>query len=160
MGRTDIELNDEGRAQAAEVVKMLSADFDALYSSPLKRAYQTAEAISEHFHKPIIVKEELTERDFGTLSGKSWAEIEDQTKIDMKTITKAEQYDFRPYGGESAEQVKARLLRFLDELKTKPYSKVVTVCHSGIISMMRHVYPNNETAHITNTSINEFEFVV
>jgi len=159
MGRTDIELNEEGRAQAAEVVKALDTDFDALYSSPLKRAYQTAQAISEHFKKPILLEEKLAERDFGLLQGKSWMEIQEETGIDMHTLTKEEKYNFRPYGGESAEDVKGRLLAFLDELKTKPYTKVVIVCHSGIISMMRHLFPNDVTDHISNTSINEFDLV-
>lgn len=157
MGRTDIDLNEEGRAQAAAVVQALGTGFDALYSSPLKRAYQTAQAIAEHAEKPIIVDERLSERDFGSLQGKSWVEIQAETGIDMKAITKMEEYDFRPYGGESAGDVKERLLSFLDDLKTKPYARVCIVCHSGIISMMRHLYPNDVTDHISNTSINEFE---
>lgn len=157
MGRTDIPLNDEGRAQAAEMVLSLDGNFDALYSSPLKRAYETAQVVANRFQKDIIVDERLAERSFGSLAGKSWAEIEAETHEDMKTITKAEQYDFRAWGGESADDVKARLLAFLEDLKKESYTTVVIVCHSGIISMMRHLFPNNETTHISNASVNTFE---
>lgn len=157
MGQMDIPLNEEGRAQALAMAEALEGDFDALYSSPLKRAYQTAEAISERFKKPIIVRDSLIERSFGSLSGKTWAEIETATHRDMKAVTKEEQYDYQPWGGESAEGVKARIHAFLDELKGEKHAKVVIVSHSGIISMMRHLYPNKETAHISNASVNEFE---
>jgi broad specificity phosphatase PhoE len=159
MGRTDIELNEEGRAQCQELVQKLESDFYVIFSSPLKRAYETAQVIAEHFGKEVIIKNELTERDFGTLSGKTWIQIQEETGVDMRAITKEERYDFRPYGGESAEDVKARLLKFLEEVKTQPYSKVVIACHSGVISMMRHLFPNNEISPITNTSVHEFELV-
>lgn len=35
--------------------------------------------------------------------------------------------------------------------------KLIFVRHGGIISMMRHLFPNNETAHISNASVNTFE---
>ena len=127
MGQTDIPLNEEGLAQARAVAETLAGDFDALYSSPLKRAYQTAEIISERLKKPIIVREELKERGFGSLAGQSWDEIAVATKEDLKAVTKEERYDFRPWGGESAEDVTARLTAFLDDLKTHDYKKVLIV---------------------------------
>src|ERR1700674_1532183 len=129
MGRTDIELNSEGQAQCEVLVQKLDPNFEVIFSSPLKRAYGTAEAIAEHFDKPIIIKEELTERDFGSLSGKTWSEIQQETGVDMKALTKEERYDFRPYGGESAQQVKERVLKFLEDLKIQPYSTVVVASH-------------------------------
>ncbi|MFZ2887041.1 MAG: histidine phosphatase family protein, partial [Minisyncoccia bacterium] len=114
-------------------------------------------AIADHFHKQIIPNVDLMERDFGSLQGNSWKEIEKITGMDTETLTKEEVYDYRPYGGESADDVKARILHFLASMKEKPYTRVVVVCHSGIISMMRHLFPNNAMSHISNASINEFE---
>ena len=157
MGRTDIALNEEGRAQCQELLQKLDPDFEIIFSSPLKRARETAQVLAEHFGKKVITADELAERDFGSLSGKTWDEIHEATGIDMKTITKAEKYDFRPYGGESAEQVKERIVKFLEDLKTQPYSNVVVACHGGVISMMHHLFPKDEISSITNTSIHVFE---
>ena len=45
-GRTDIELNEEGRKMAAKAAKEAECiDFDICFSSPLKRAYETARIV-------------------------------------------------------------------------------------------------------------------
>lgn len=157
MGRADIELNEEGRAQCQLLLEKLEPDFDVILSSPLKRALQTAEVIAERFGKEIIIEHALIERNFGSLAGKTWEQVEEQTGINMKALTEKEQYDFRPYGGESAQDVKARLVEFISELRTRPYSKVVIACHSGIMSMIHHITYNDEAGEPDNATVREFE---
>ena len=54
-GRTDIELNEEGIAAAKELgEKLKNIHFDMIYSSPLKRAFNTAELIRGARHIEII----------------------------------------------------------------------------------------------------------
>ncbi len=74
-GRVDTLLNAEGRLQAANAgkkIKKLNIKWDYIYSSPLKRAYETAViAINEaKIDKEIIVLDDLVEREFGELEGK------------------------------------------------------------------------------------------
>ena len=70
-GATDIPLNAEGRLQARRAALRFSlAKVDAVISSPLSRAYETAEEIAS-FHKGAAVEKTslLTEVDFGEASG-------------------------------------------------------------------------------------------
>jgi uncharacterized phosphatase len=70
-GREDIELNDAGRQQARRIAAYLSSDhWDAIVSSPLKRAYETARIVSGILSiSEIEVEEQITERDYGEASG-------------------------------------------------------------------------------------------
>ena len=68
-GNTDIELNDNGRKQAFNLAEELrNINYDIIISSPLKRAIQTANIINNN--KPIIIEDNLKERDFGDFEGK------------------------------------------------------------------------------------------
>jgi len=70
-GREDIELNDLGRQQAHKIAVYLGREhWDAVVSSPLKRAYETALIIARMISVPEIkVEEQITERDYGEASG-------------------------------------------------------------------------------------------
>ena len=72
-GRIDNPLNDTGRAQAKETglkLKALNIPFDKLYTSPLKRAKESAEIINEVLNiKDMCEEFDLIEREFGNLEG-------------------------------------------------------------------------------------------
>ncbi len=70
-GREDIELNDAGREQALKIAGYLSGEpWDVVVSSPLKRAYETAQIIARILSvSEIKVEEQITERDYGEASG-------------------------------------------------------------------------------------------
>lgn len=70
-GREDIELNDSGREQAFKMANYLGKEtWDAVVSSPLKRAYETAQIIARRLSiSDIQVEEQITERDYGEASG-------------------------------------------------------------------------------------------
>ncbi len=72
MGSIDSPLNKEGRIQAENVATELSDIFiHKIYSSPLVRAYETAQFIAEKQKKPpeIVILPGLRERCFGELEG-------------------------------------------------------------------------------------------
>lgn len=72
MGSIDSPLNKEGRIQAESVAVELSGVFiDKIYSSPLIRAYETAQVIAEKQKKSpeIVILPGLRERCFGELEG-------------------------------------------------------------------------------------------
>lgn len=81
-GHTDIPLNQKGRiqvAQAAKVLADLPFKMDSIYSSPLKRAYESAEIAADRLSydkKKIIVEPMLIERCFGEAEGMTAAERE------------------------------------------------------------------------------------
>lgn len=156
--RIDAPLDEKGLQQAHEVLAKLPNNFALIYSSPLKRAAQTAQVIADYFNKNIEIKQDLRERDFGTLSGKTWTEIDQETGKPLSEADANLTYDYQPYDGESVDQVKARLQHFLDEAKAKHADDViVAVAHFGLISLMNSLYPHTEHHKLTNTSVHKFE---
>ena len=75
--RVDESLNDEGRRQAEELREGIQDKmFDVIFSSPLKRAEETARILAHERNVPVVLRAELKERDFGALSGKTWPEAD------------------------------------------------------------------------------------
>lgn len=78
-GRSDIALTDTGRAQAREAARKLAgAGVDAVITSPLIRARDTAQAIAEATGAPLTVDERLTEVDYGPFEGLDRTEAREQ----------------------------------------------------------------------------------
>lgn len=156
--RIDAPLDAEGIEQAKDAISKLPEKVGAIYASPLKRAVQTAQVISEHYNMPISYSDLLKERDFGSLSGKTWQEIDQETGKPMFDLDTALKYDYQPYGGESAAQVKARLQAFLDLLKQgKPHDTVIAVTHYGIICLMNDMFPDGEHHNVNNSSVHKYQ---
>ena len=64
-GRTDIPLNETGRAMAAEAAERYAGvHFDVCYSSPLVRAKETAQIILKDRDVPIYIDDRLMEMFF------------------------------------------------------------------------------------------------
>jgi broad specificity phosphatase PhoE len=75
-GITDIELNDTGMRQAHQLALSLrDHEIHQIYSSPLKRAYKTAEAINQFHDVPIHRRSGLMEMDQGDFEGLSFQEL-------------------------------------------------------------------------------------
>ncbi len=157
MGQIDESLNSQGIEQAKGLADKINiGDFDIIMVSPLKRAKETAAIINEKIKLPTIENEKIMERNFGSLSVMKWSDM--PGGLEMKTIDRAQKYDYRPYGGESAEEVKNRVMNFLDELRVK-YSdkKVLVVAHAGILKMINFIVTGNTIDTPDNAAILEFE---
>lgn len=146
-----------GKNQALEVLDKIPSDVSVIFSSPLLRAKQTAELIANKLGLPITVKKELTERDFGTLSGKSWDEIDKETELTLSERDEKLNYDYSPYGGESVFSVKTRLEKFLEEIRSLSPAKAVVVTHFGIISIMNKMFHVKESHKLSNATVHKFE---
>lgn len=157
MGIVDIPLNEDGKTEAKDISKKIAEyKIDVIYSSPLKRALETAEIISKEIGLNIKISESLKERDFGDLSGKSWEEISKITGVDSKEIDRKQEYDYTKYGGENALQVKERVQNFLKKIVGIGHSNILLVCHAGVIRAIEST--KNEPRQIINSgSITEFE---
>ncbi len=151
----DTELNATGLAQAQASIAVLPAGLTLCISSPLKRARQTAEIIAKHFNVPIVFRDELKEKHYGSLSGKTREEI---MKITEHANDLNLAVDLVEYGGESVQDVKDRLLRFFEEIKhTYPQEVPLIVTHTGIIRFIHLMLKGHEIAEIANASVHEFE---
>jgi len=70
-GATDVPLTERGKEQARQVRDLLKeVRFDAVYSSPLERAYMTAQIATPHDPAGVIIAQELKEASFGQWEGK------------------------------------------------------------------------------------------
>src|SRR6185437_7371482 len=78
-GWADPPLNETGRAQARQLAEELrGVPFDAVYSSDLRRAHETALIVAEPHGVPVIADERLREVDVGSWSGLLHAEVEER----------------------------------------------------------------------------------
>ena len=69
-GRSDVALTEHGREQARQAAAQLAdAGVDGIFSSPLSRARDTAQAIADATGAPLTVDERLTEVDYGAFEG-------------------------------------------------------------------------------------------
>ncbi|MFA6521993.1 MAG: histidine phosphatase family protein [Patescibacteria group bacterium] len=79
-GRRDEPLTETGIGQANLLVqKIIDANltFDVIYSSPLQRAFKTAQIISDSLNLPAPIQlDELIERDFGVMTGERISDVE------------------------------------------------------------------------------------
>lgn len=130
-GARDIPLNAKGRSQAQMIASYLSEySFDVMYSSPLKRAHQTAQAIhSYHPNTPLITHRSLHERSFGVLDGKTYQEINEEYPELIFSNTWDYPF-FRPPLGESLTDVRTRITRFIQsEIHGGKHSNILVVAH-------------------------------
>jgi broad specificity phosphatase PhoE len=131
-------LNELGREGVARLRDSLTVNPVHIYTSPLIRARETAQILNERFHTEVTVHEDLKERDFGSISGKLRSEVDPKLVEDDLEGS----YDYRPFGGESAEEVCARVLRFLGSIPLSSNSVAIVVTHRGIIRILYDLYPD------------------
>lgn len=112
-GRSDVELNERGRALARVTAKALrDVAFDEIYSSPLKRAYETAEIIRGDRNIPVIADERLLEIGFGKCEGRPADTLPAAFENFFAAPDKYEPAE----GGESFKEVIARAGDFVEKV--------------------------------------------
>jgi uncharacterized phosphatase len=148
-GSSDIPLNDTGRAQARDAFMTLrSRPWDAVVSSPLKRARETAYIIAQGLEIPLgPAYPGLVERDYGSLEGTSAAAA-------------IERWPDREYpGAESLDEVAARgeaaLAAIVNDM---PDGAVLVVCHGTIIRYTVARLAGRPVPGIDNGSISLLRF--
>jgi broad specificity phosphatase PhoE len=139
-GHRDLPLTDLGRQQAqnlGEGILDSNIVFDAVYSSPLIRAFETAQIVSKIAGLPLpVVLLNLIERDFGIMTGRKTDEIEEMCAPDILKI-ETMTYFLSPEGSESFPELITRAQNILDEVRVKHSSgKVLLVCHGDIGKML------------------------
>lgn len=135
-GWRDPHLSEHGREQVGSVAKKLSGNhFDVLYSTPLRRAYQSARIISDRIGLPIVTKEELKEMYFGDWEGKSLKKVE-QEYPGMLSRWFENPTGMKIPGGESITSFRNRVVSAFDEIRSKHMDEdVLAVLHGGVISI-------------------------
>lgn len=153
-------LSPLGRAQAARLADYLRSRhaFDALYSSDLVRAAETAEYLQQALGLPLRTDERLRELDFGEWSGRTFEEIRERYEAEWTNPPRFDPSERRG-GGESFYELQARVVPALNEIALRHAGEnVLIVCHGGPIRVyLAHLLgaPLSEMWHMTiaNTGI-------
>lgn len=147
-GWADPPLNDTGRAQARELAEQLrGTPFDAVYSSDLQRARETAEILAEPHGVPVIVDRDLREIDIGSWSGLTRAEIAERFPDGV-----------RP-DGETHEQQAARVRGAVTRIaRDHPGERVLIVGHGGTIRSIHDVISEIPYHPVPNCHVLEVHF--
>ena len=133
LGHTDLGLTEEGKRQAKITADHLAGEkIDAIYSSDLKRAYQTALPHAEMRNLSVICDQRLREMFVGDWEGRSIPDIKEEYG---EFFTKNRFYsDFRYPGGESMPEAMDRMQGAVLDIARENLGKcVLLVSHSAAI---------------------------
>lgn len=142
-GRNDIPINETGHEQAKIMAQRVKEEFpiDVLYSSPLKRAIQTAQYLSQACNLPVTPDQNLIEYGFGEIANtqiKNLRETKPELSSNVDDWFHGEYSDspVRPNipGSEPFDELKSRIQAFTDMILEKHTGKLVAaVSHGGLI---------------------------
>ena len=145
-GWADIDLTEEGREVAVLSAQgMKDIHFDAIYSSPLKRANETAYILRGNRDVPVIVDERIKEIGFGVLEGADFLKIRGDKTSKFASFFEAPELYETPEGGESFEMITERACDFMEEIieKHKDDERIMIVAHGAVNkAMMRYIRKN------------------
>lgn len=138
-GQMEFPLSERGRVQASLAGRGLSDEqFEGLYSSPLSRAFETAEIIRARagFAGEVVPVDGLSERHGGILEGHTWAGQEQRNpELAKKFLAIPEEERWALVGAETDEEVIARFEEALSSIRAlhPGGSRIVVVSHGGVM---------------------------
>ncbi|NEX64250.1 histidine phosphatase family protein [Noviherbaspirillum galbum] len=165
-GHLDIPLSEEGLRQAALLGQVLRDEpLDAIFSSDLHRAYQTAQAVALPRGMPVQVDRGLRERCYGAFEGMLYADIGARYP-EAYRAWQAREIDYRfPEGVHVAETLREFSGRTVDAIvriaTAKPYRRIALVAHGGVLECAYRAaqglgFDHARDFDILNASINRF----
>ena len=168
-GHLNIDLNDTGRWQAERVGQALADEpIQAIYSSDLRRAFETAQAIATAPSRlaartpspsQVTPHLQLRERHFGHLQGKTWAEIEAEYPEECR-LWRSRDPHWAPVGGESLTALRERIQTCVNVLASQHLGEqIVLVAHGGVMDALYRLATNQaidapRSWHLGNAAIN------
>ena len=132
----DVHLNEDGQAQAVALGQRLAnVKIDAIYSSPLERTVETAQAVIQH-HPDLQLEllESVGEVRYGAWQGE---EISKLAQRKLWRVVQAFPSRVRFPDGESMREAQMRAINALESLTVKhPGQRVAVASHSALIKMI------------------------
>lgn len=143
-GRTDIDLNENGRLLARLTGEALNdTHFDKIYSSPLNRAYETACIIRNGRDIPIIKNDLLKELAFGEWEGQNMSMLLKDENQKFRFFFKQPHLYEPTTGGETLSELCGRASRFMTEIvepEAGKLSRIMIVAHGALNkALMMHI---------------------
>jgi len=135
-GRKDLPLNKTGKQQAENVGFYFShVSINRILSSPLKRARQTAEAISNTTGTSVVTMDEFTDMNFGIWEGLSLSRVENDFPEDFSHWKRSPE-KLQIEGGETLAMVRARISAGLVNIASGYGDAIVIVTHRVICKIL------------------------
>jgi Fructose-2,6-bisphosphatase len=134
-GSLDVDMTEEGILQAKSAKQYLSkVNFSNIYSSPMKRAINTANIIAQDTGHEVRIMNDLRELDFGKWEGLKFDEINAMYKKDYQGWLD-DPYNHPPSGGESFTELIARADKEIKKIveENPDGSSVAIVSHGAVI---------------------------
>lgn len=131
-GQTDLPLNATGLAEAERAAALLAGQpIDAIYTSDLRRAEQTAAAIARACGIPYRVEARLREIDLGEWEGELFADIKARHP-ELIEARRRDPLDFRAPGAESLREVAERVCEATDAIAARHPGETVVIVSHGV----------------------------
>jgi broad specificity phosphatase PhoE len=136
-GHTDTPLSPRGRRQAEATARALVPEkFDAIYSSDLPRAIETATPLARLTGAPLENTEALRERSVGVMEGLTFEEAAEQHPEQYQALLRRD-FEHVLLGGESYRQTLDRASRKLDEvIEQHKGGRIALFAHTGTICIL------------------------
>jgi probable phosphoglycerate mutase len=134
-GWLDVPINERGRVQARELARAFAPfQFSCVYTSPLKRALETAEIIAAMLQlPPPVCHDGLKERNFGVIQGIPKAELAELNPSLLEHILKRNP-DTSFEQGESMHDCATRVLDgVMDIARERPGERVLLITHGWVM---------------------------
>jgi broad specificity phosphatase PhoE len=149
-GRADVSLDELGIRQAELLGKYLSNwRLEAIYSSPVKRALDTANIIARYQNVAVRIAEGLTDFDFG-----EWQSLPEQEVMrlypDLLNEWHSNPHKVRMPGGESLEDAKKRAVEVVNDVLSKHQGSVALVSHRVVIKVLICYLLGLDNSHFRN----------
>lgn len=146
-----ISLTEQGREQAEQVAEGLAdKSFDAIYSSPIARTLETADAIAKRHEVSVQTRRDLGEVEYG-----GWTNRPLRTLMRTKLWTTVQRWPSaaRFPDGETLREVQVRALTEIEKIAAEhPKGKVCCVSHGDVIKLV--------LAHYLGVHIDLFQRIV
>jgi broad specificity phosphatase PhoE len=142
-GWSDSELTKNGKRNAVLLGnRVREINFDAIYSSPSKRAKITAELIKDDRDIPIIIDDNLMEINMGKWEGQAVSFIKEKYPDEFHSFWNAPHL-YNSLNGESFDELKNRVLKSITSIQEKHSSgSILIVTHSVVIKTLCAYFKN------------------
>jgi len=133
-GQIDIELDETGLKQAVLLAEYLGQrKLEAVYSSPLKRAQQTAEAIARYHGLDVQIDPGLNDMDFGEWQGLSVQDVRTRFS-ELLEMWMSDPHRIRMPSGESLDDVRQRAFTLVNRVVNKHEGKVIVLVSHRVVN--------------------------
>lgn len=133
----DFPLTPVGLQQAEDLAgKLADRGLEIIYSSPLKRALQTAETVAALLSVPVEVRPDLRECFYGRAEGRKIADLQNEMPMIVNNWSNPQYMDLRFPDGESKREALTRVLNTLFSLEKEPFATAGVAVHGGTMGAL------------------------